>query len=258
MSSVCISFENLAIGYDNKSLAENWSLQAHKGECIALLGLNGAGKSTLLRTLSGLQPALKGSISWNNQPLQSWSLDQQALFRSTVLTEKLIPTQFTVEEYIALGRMPYRHIARAQRQDNEQLVNQAMQTTAVSDLAQRFLHQLSDGQLQRVQIARALAQDTEVIFMDEPFSHLDLTHRAQIWQLLYDLTRKMNKTVIFSLHDLDFGWEIPTQYWLIHQGKLNAYTPQELQNGELLNQVYENPQLHFDALKKAFVLSLNR
>ena len=252
------AFTDLTIGYDKKRVASNLTLAAPAGACIALIGLNGSGKSTLMRTLSGLQPALNGSILWNEKPLASYTTEQQAQFRSLVLTEKVISTQFRVEEFVQLGRMPYRSLQTETNATALAQVKWAMEDTGIVDLANRYLHQLSDGQLQRVQIARALAQDTDVLFLDEPFAHLDITHRAQIWQLLYDLTRKHEKTVLFSLHDLDFGWEVPTAYWLLHQGNLNSYSPEELQNQNVLNEVYANSNLQFDPKQRAFVLSLNR
>lgn len=253
-----IEFKNLAVGYNDKSIGQGWQGTAQTGDCIALIGLNGAGKSTLMRTLSGLQAPLNGEVYWDAKALPNWSIAEQARFRSTVLTEKLLPTQFTVQHYVELGCMPYLSLEKSNRMAVEENIHRAMQLTGIAAFSQRYLHQLSDGQLQRTHLARALAQDTPVLFLDEPFAHLDISQRAQIWQLLYDLTRKAQKTILFSLHDLDLGWEVPTGYWLIHQEKLLTYTPEELENSEVLNQVYATPQLQFDAQKRAFELRLNR
>ena len=192
MKNSILSTSNLSIGYTTKKetnvIADNLNLNLQEGKLIALIGANGIGKSTLLRTLTGIQKPISGSVILNTKnlnDLDSWTIAQQL---SVVLTEKLPPSNLTVFELIALGRQPYTNwIGKLSNLDIEK-VNQAMELTQIAHLSDKKHYEISDGQLQNVLVARALAQDTALIILDEPTTHLDLVHKVSLFKLLKKLT----------------------------------------------------------------------
>jgi iron complex transport system ATP-binding protein len=168
---------NLSIGYQTKkgknSIASTINLNLKTGKLIALVGANGIGKSTLLRTLTGIQKPLSGTIYLNEKDITKYNEKELAQNLSVVLTEKLPPSNLTVFEIVATGRQPYTNwIGKLSNEDLEK-INQAIQLTQIEHLAEKKHHEISDGQLQKVLIARALAQDTDLIILDEPTTHLD-------------------------------------------------------------------------------------
>ena len=217
----------------------DFSIEA--GKLIALVGANGIGKSTLLRTLSGMQPALEGEVMIQGRTLSSYSTLGRAAHLSVVLTEAPASKNLTVHELISLGRQPYTNSVGVLTENDKQVIRNAMEITDTTILAHRKCFELSDGQMQRVVIARALAQDTPVIILDEPTTHLDLYHRAYILKLLKKLTSEQGKTVLFSTHEIDLGIQLAdvmivmdndTTYVdepckLIEQGRFEALFPED-------------------------------
>ena len=185
--------KNLSIGYQTKKksivIAENLNLSLAKGKLITLVGANGIGKSTLLRTLTGIQKPLLGEVFLEDKNIQS--LDYLALAKnlSLVLTEKLPPSNLTVFELVALGRQPYTNWLGKLLEEDLKIVNDVMELTQTASLSQKKHHEISDGQLQKVMIARALAQDTSIIILDEPTTHLDLLHKVSVFKLLKKLSK---------------------------------------------------------------------
>ncbi|MAP54128.1 ABC transporter ATP-binding protein [Altibacter sp.] len=202
----------LAIGYSHKSdtnkIAEGISFSLKQGSLVGLVGANGIGKSTLLRTLSGMQSPLDGSVLLQGKSFKSYSALGLAAQLSVVLTEAPASKNLTVQELISLGRQPYTNWMGRLSEIDIQVINEAMEATDTFPLAQRKCFELSDGQLQRVYIARALAQDTPLILLDEPTTHLDLYHRAYVLQLLKRLTTEKNKCILFSTHEIDLAIQL--------------------------------------------------
>ena len=185
-----LSTSNLSIGYTTKKekmvIAENLNLNFEAGKLIALIGANGIGKSTLLRTITGIQKPLSGFIKLQEKDIHLFDSLELAQNLSLVLTEKLPPSNLTVFELIALGRQPYTNwIGKLSDEDLLQ-INHAMELTQITHLSSKKHHEISDGQLQKVLIARALAQDTPLIILDEPTTHLDLFHKVGVFKLLID------------------------------------------------------------------------
>ncbi len=186
-----LTSKDLSIGYKSKSsehvIAKDININLEAGKLIALIGENGIGKSTLLRTLSGLKKPLSGSVNLNGRNLSNFSQVDLAQNLSLVLTEKLPPSNLTVFELIALGRQPYTNwIGKLTEADLEK-INQAIALTQIEHLAQKKYYEISDGQFQNVLVARALAQDTPLIILDEPSTHLDLLHKVALFKLLKKL-----------------------------------------------------------------------
>jgi iron complex transport system ATP-binding protein len=242
---------NLHVGYENAKkqtqfVLENVNVALQPNKLTVLLGLNGVGKSTLLRVLSGLQTHYQGEVMLNNVNLRQYSLLEKARQISVVLTEKLQNNQLTVAEIVSLGRTPYTNWAGALTTKDKEIINQCLQITHTDNLANRYLHTLSDGQLQKALIARALAQESNLLLLDEPTAHLDLCNKAEIWHLLQIITHEQQKTVLLTSHDIDFALQLADIIWLIHQKKVYSFTPQELLANKMLENVFQSKYFSFD------------
>jgi len=195
---VNISTNNLTIGYESRVVQKNLNISLHSGEMVVLLGPNGCGKTTLLRTLAGLLPKLGGDISPE--------LNEKNM--ALVLTERLSLENTSVHDVVAMGRYPYTSFLGTLTDEDEQIVQRAIgDVTPPSPLCKGdvFYEELSDGEKQRVLIAKALAQETELILLDEPTAHLDLPNRIRVFRLLHDLAVTRGKTILISTHELDLA-----------------------------------------------------
>jgi iron complex transport system ATP-binding protein len=209
---IILKTDNLSIGYTSKKsesvIAKTINIELKQGELIGLVGANGIGKSTLLRTLTTLQQPLSGSIYLNEKSLNNYSSVELAKTMSLVLTEQLMSKNLSVYELIALGRQPYTNWVGNLSEEDNSIINKAIIQTNLSELKHRKCFDLSDGQLHKVMIARALAQDTDLIILDEPTTHLDMYHKAYILKLLQKLAKDTNKTILFSSHEIDLAIQL--------------------------------------------------
>jgi iron complex transport system ATP-binding protein len=218
-----LTTNHLSIGYANHTLLSNLNLQLTCGQLICFMGPNGIGKSTLIRTLAGLQPSLAGEIKMGAEGKSN----PEKL--SVVLTEKVTATNMTVQELVTLGRYPYLDWTIKLREEDFQLINKVIALTNIQHLASRKLYELSDGQLQMAMIARALAQNTPIILLDEPTAHLDLNNRVEIMNLLRNLTRQENKAILVSTHELDLALQMADSIWLAGSDKsIRTGIPEDL------------------------------
>lgn len=241
-----IKCENIAIGYGTRVIQHDMSFELHDGELVALLGANGCGKSTLLRTLAGLQPLLSGSYSlsansqsiFNSQSIvNGQSLNRQSSrLIALVLTERLSVESATVRDVVAMGRYPYTSFLGTLTAADHRIVNEAMEQVGVADLADSFYNDHSDGEKQRILIAKALAQQTPVILLDEPTAHLDLPSRIKTLKLLHDIAHTQNKTILISTHELDLALRTADRVLLMYPKNQGFVldTPQAIQKGEAL------------------------
>lgn len=204
-----IIIHELTIGYRRKTIAENLSATICSGTLTCLIGRNGLGKSTLLRTLAGFQPALKGSVtlSIDGKSHDLASLDKAKLSRliSVVLTERVDVSNMTVAEIVAMGRMPYTNFFGSLRPTDREIVSQSLRMVGMESFAMRDINGLSDGERQKIMIAKALAQQTPVIILDEPTAFLDYPSKVETMRLLTSLANEMGKIVVASTHDIDIA-----------------------------------------------------
>lgn len=219
---------DLSIGYGAEAIQTSLSLQAEEGELICMLGKNGCGKSTLLRTLAGLQPMLKGTIEIQGRSLSDLTQHQQARLLSLVLTERLSIEQTHVNDVVAMGRYPYSSFLGGLTTDDQREIGTALQQVGLADKRNRYFNCLSDGEKQRVLIAKALAQQTPLILLDEPTAHLDLPNRIKTLLLLKQLAHTAHKCVIISTHELDLALQLADTLWLMSQTGITIGTPQAL------------------------------
>ena len=259
MSNTILSTTNLSIGYttkaDTNTIASNLNLNLQSGKLIALIGANGIGKSTLLRTLTGIQKPLSGTIHLNNKNIDDYASLELAQNLSVVLTEKLPPSNLTVFELIALGRQPYTNwIGKLTDTDIEQ-VNQAMELTQISHLATKKHFEISDGQLQKVLVARALAQDTPFIILDEPTTHLDLLHKVALFKLLKKLSQETQKCILFSTHDIDMAIQLSDEMIIMTPEKVVQDSPCNFIYKGSFDTIFKDDHIRFDSEKGKFIIT---
>ena len=208
MCSVSISTNNLTIGYNNLVVQRDLNFELHSGEMVCMLGPNGCGKSTLLRTLAGLQPAIGGTFTISNSLIEA---SQIAL----VLTERLSIENTTVHDVVAMGRYPYTSFLGGLSGRDEQIIEQSLSDVGLSGCSHTFFNDHSDGEKQRVLIAKALTQETPIILLDEPTAHLDLPNRIRILQMLRRVAREQGKTILISTHELDLAIQLSDRIMLM-------------------------------------------
>ncbi|WOD44272.1 ABC transporter ATP-binding protein [Hwangdonia lutea] len=221
--------ENLSIGYSAKKretvVASNINIELKRGELVGLIGANGIGKSTLIRTITNVQKHLNGDIFINETPISAYLAVDLAKVMSLVLTEQIASKNLTVFEVIALGRQPYTSWIGNLSENDTSIINKAIRQTNIDNLKHKKCFELSDGQLQKVMIARALAQDTDLIILDEPTTHLDMYHKAYILKLLQKLAKETGKTILFSSHEIDLAIQLCDKLIVMTKGEVVSDEP---------------------------------
>lgn len=251
MKETTIRLRDLSIGYpdkhNTKRVAEHLNASIHSGELTCLLGTNGVGKSTLLRTLSAFQPPLGGNIDLLDRPLSTYDDRQLATVIGVVLTEKSDIRNMTVEELVGLGRSPYTGFWGTLKESDRKIVHEAIARVRIEPLTQRMVHTLSDGERQKVMIAKALAQETPIIFLDEPTAFLDFPSKVEVMQLLHNLTHTLQKTVFMSTHDLELALQIADKIWLMDRTNGIAIgTPEDLSLEGKLSSFFSRKGITYD------------
>lgn len=244
--------DSLRIGYKThkgtRVVAEGITAAIRQGELTCLLGENGVGKSTLLRTLAGFMPPLGGTIRMGGQSLDELTPRQLARTVGVVLTERLDVQQMQVSELVAMGRSPYTGFWGHLDDTDRQAVNEAIRLVGIDGLRQRQVNTLSDGERQKAMIAKALAQQTPIIYLDEPTAFLDYPSKAEMLLLLRRICREAQKTVFLSTHDLELALQVADTVWLMeHGGALHIGTPRQLADDGILGRFIERDGMTFDA-----------
>ena len=209
---------NLTVGYrkgaNQLPVLTDINVGLEAGRLVCFMGPNGIGKSTLIRTLCGAQPALKGSVAINGTDLTTYSPGELATIIGVVYTDRIAAGNMGVKELIGYGRYPYTGWRVSMDSEDEKLIDQAIELTHVSHLLHKRIYELSDGQLQKVMIARAVCQDTPIMILDEPTAHLDLNNRVEVINLLHNLSRQTNKAIMMATHELDLALQVADRIWL--------------------------------------------
>lgn len=248
--------ENLSIGYRSKKedsvVASHINFKLQQGQLIGLVGANGIGKSTLLKTLIKAQNPLSGNIYINQQPLEALSYLQLAQQLSVVLTQPIASKNMTVLELVALGRQPYSNWIGTLRDTDINATQKAIDLVGITDLKYKKCYQLSDGQLQNVMIARALAQDTPIIILDEPTTHLDMYHKAYVLKLLKTLTRETGKTILFSSHEIQLAIQLCDTMLVMTNEAVVYDQPYNLVSNGIFESLFPKDLIAFDAKLGSF------
>ena len=223
MSNASITTNNLTIGYENHVVQRDVSFSLFAGEMVCMLGPNGCGKSTLLRTLAGLQPALNGSF----KVVEFQRFNVQSAI-ALVLTERLSLDNTTVHDVVAMGRYPYTSFLGGLSANDEQVIAQSLSAVGLEGTEHTYFNAHSDGEKQRALIAKAIAQETPIILLDEPTAHLDLPNRIRILQLLRRLAHEQGKTILISTHELDLAIQLSDRILLLSENGVQLDTAAQL------------------------------
>lgn len=247
----------LSIGYSHRGqetcVAEALELALNAGEFICLLGPNGAGKSTLIRTLAGMQAPLSGSLKLQDQTFHSISPRERARMISVVLTEALPVGMMDAYSLVALGRHPYSGWLGGLKQNDKERIASAFKAVGAEGLEGRQIAELSDGERQKVSIARALAQEAQVMLLDEPTAFLDLPRRVELMSILRNLAHREQMGLLLSTHDLDLALRFADRLWMITtDGQLIQGYPEELAMSGEFARIFANENLDWDAERGSF------
>ncbi|MBT8280877.1 MAG: ABC transporter ATP-binding protein [Muriicola sp.] len=246
-----LEIRNLSIGYPGKKgqnicIAQDLNFSLGQGEFVAIIGANGIGKSTLLRTLGGVQDKLSGDVLIDGQKMESIPTQRLAAYLSLVLTEPLATKNLTVSELIALGRQPYTNWLGSLTEKDKNAVEGSIQTIGLESLKHRKCYELSDGQLQKVLIARALAQDTPIMMLDEPTTHLDLYHKVQVLKTMKQIAKDFDKTVIYTTHEIDLAIQLCDKMLILDSSTYHFGTPCEHIENKYLQNLFPSDLIQFD------------
>jgi iron complex transport system ATP-binding protein len=250
--------KNLSIGYTSKkvekTIATDISISLNKGKLITLIGGNGIGKSTLLRTITAIQKPISGEVFLNEKDIFSMDNSDLAQQQSLVLTDKLPSSNLTVWELIALGRQPYTNWIGNLTDDDYSKIKTAVQLTNIEHLTEKKHYEISDGQLQKVLIARALAQDTDLIILDEPTTHLDLFHKVSVFKLLQKLAHETGKCILFSTHDIDLAIQLSDEMIVMTKEKTIQDQPCNLIEKGVFDTLFKDEHIVFDKTHGKFIV----
>ena len=251
MDGETIQLRGLGIGYQTKHgvkmVAEQINGTIRSGELTCLLGVNGVGKSTLLRTLSAFQPKTAGEIIIEGRELSTYTDKELSRRIGVVLTEKPDVRNMTVRELVSLGRSPYTGFWGTYSEEDLQIVDEAISLVGIEALSRRMVHTLSDGERQKVMIAKALAQQTPVIYLDEPTAFLDYPSKVEVLQLLRRISRTAGKIIFLSTHDVELALQLADTIWLMSRGEeMSIGSPQQLAHEGVLGKFIQREGITFD------------
>lgn len=247
-----IELDKLSIGYThNRHLLPIMGVidaTLECGELVALIGANGAGKSTLLRTLSAFQEPLGGTITYPDGDSRLRNASELSTQLAVVLTGNGGIFNLTVREVVAMGRSPYTNFLGRIRPHDEQIIDRVMTMVNITHLSGRRIETLSDGERQKAMIAKALAQETPVIMLDEPTAFLDFSSRVQLFRLLQKLAHESGKAILVSTHDLELVLQLADKVWLIHDKKMYTGRVEELAASGVLSDFIKDDGIEFNRL----------
>lgn len=245
MSKEFLHIKNLSVGY-SQAVCSNISAGVKKGELVGLAGKNGSGKSTLIKSILGLLPVLKGEIEINSENIQNWDVQKRAREIAIVFSRLSQAPGIPVFDMVALGRLPYKSSFGKLNQEEVRLIENALDRVGISHLKNRMVNELSDGQLQMAMIARALVQDTQILIMDEPTSHLDIENQFKIFELIYKLSKETSKTFIVASHQIELLLQNSTQLWWIDNGNFYAGFPEQIAYEQRIFEKLSQEKIKFD------------
>src|ERR1035437_491603 len=255
-----LTTRHLSIGYSKKGktdvIQSGLDLELRAGELVCLIGPNGSGKSTLLRTLTGLQKPLAGTTLIDGREITKLKQHQKALMLALVLTERVDIENTTVYNLVSLGRHPHSNWWGDITKEEDTIIREAIGMVHLEHKIHQNINELSDGERQRAMIAKALAQDTPIIMLDEPTAHLDLPNRVEIMLLLHRLAHKTGKAILLSTHELDLALQAADRIWLMSEGDgVECGVPEDLVFNGSFNRAFESKAYYFNASNGNFSMN---
>ncbi len=245
-----IELQHLTVGYGEKAVLTDISQTLAAGQMVSLLGANGAGKSTLLRTLAGFQPPLAGKVLIDGRNLHSLSPAERSKAVSVVLTERVEVPYMKVEDLVGMGRSPYTGFFGRLDKEDRAIVAEAIGMVGIAHLAQRTVDTLSDGERQKALLAKALAQQTPIILLDEPTAFLDFHAKVSTLRLLLRLAHETNKTIFLSLHDVEMAIQLSDALWIVQDGEISTGTTASLTQSGTLGRFLQGEGITYDKEEK--------
>ena len=248
---IVIQGKDLSIGYrtgkKEKIVHQHLNFQLHAGELTCLLGANGAGKSTLLRTLSASQPSLAGELHMLNKPVSEYTEKERSRTIGVVLTDKTFTGGLSVYELVALGRQPHTGFFGRLTKEDRRIVEEAMENVGIAHKAKNYTAELSDGERQKVMIAKALVQECPLILLDEPTAFLDVVSRIEIMHLLHRLAVEQNKAILLSTHDIEQALVLSDKLWLLTKGEGLQYgVTEDIILSHRMDSLFPHKDIRFD------------
>ncbi len=231
-----IELHNLTVGYGEKAILSDINQTLEPGRLVCLLGSNGVGKSTILRTLAGFLQPLAGEVLLDGKDLSSLSLSQRSKTVSIVLTERVEVPYMKVADLVGMGRSPYTGFFGKLTKEDKQIVSEAIEMVGISNLAERTIDTLSDGERQKAFLAKALAQQTPIILLDEPTAFLDFHAKLSTLRLMQKLAHETNKIILMSTHDVEMALRLSDLLWIVQDGKIQTGTTASLTESGILRQ----------------------
>ena len=231
-----IELHNLTVGYGTKAVLSDINQVLKAEQLVCLLGANGVGKSTILRTLAGFLQPLAGKVLLDGKDLSSLSLSQRSKTVSIVLTERVEVPYMKVADLVGMGRSPYTGFFGKLTKEDKQIVGEAIEMVGISNLAERTIDTLSDGERQKAFLAKALAQQTPIILLDEPTAFLDFHAKISTLRLMQKLAHETDKTILMSTHDVEMALRLSDILWIVQDGKIQTGTTASLTESGILRQ----------------------
>ena len=248
---IVIQGKDLSIGYrtgkKEKIVHQHLNFQLHSGELTCLLGANGAGKSTLLRTLSASQPSLSGELRMLDKPVSEYTEKERSRTIGVVLTDKTFTGGLSVYELVALGRQPHTGFFGRLQKEDKRIIEEAMEQVGIAHKARNYTAELSDGERQKVMIAKALVQECPLILLDEPTAFLDVVSRIEIMHLLHRLAVEQNKAILLSTHDIEQALVLSDKLWLLTKGEGLQYgVTEDIILSHRMDSLFPHKDIRFD------------
>ena len=241
-----IKLQHLTVGYGEKAVLSDINQVLNAGQMVCLLGSNGVGKSTILRTLAGFLPPLSGNVLIDGRNLPSLSLSERSKAVSVVLTERVEVPYMKVVDLVGMGRSPYTGFFGTLTKEDRNIVDEAIEMVGISNLAERTIDTLSDGERQKALLAKALAQQTPIILLDEPTAFLDFHAKVSTLRLMLKLAHETNKTIFLSTHDVEMAIQLSDELWIVQDGQISTGTTASLTQSGILSRFLQDEGISFD------------
>lgn len=245
-----IELQHLMVGYGEKAVLSDINQFLREGQMVCLLGANGVGKSTILRTLAGFLPPLSGKVLLNGRDFLSFSLSERSQAVSVVLTERVEVPYMKVVDLVGMGRSPYTGFFGTLSKEDQTIVGEAIEMVGITDLAGRTIDTLSDGERQKALLAKALAQQTPVILLDEPTAFLDFHAKVSTLRLMLRLAHETNKIIFLSTHDVEMAIQLSDALWIVQDGIIQAGTTASLTENGTLGKFLQAEGITFDEIER--------
>ena len=252
-----IALKGVSVGYDGQAVLENVSFDLFSGELVCLLGANGKGKSTLLKTLMGILPSISGAMELKGRAIEEYSATEKAKEMAVVLTDSLRDVAMKARDVVLTGRHPYLSWNAKLNEKDEAIIENSLSKVGAFEYASRWMSDLSDGERQRVILARALAQETDILLLDEPTAFLDLAHTMELSVLLKNLCKDEAKSIIMSTHDWATALQIADRIlWIDEESRLHILETDVLKKGTNMNEMLNSSYGKWNADKGRFEINL--